>query len=134
MSFADRRQFGRRTTSLHGWVVIEGRPRIACLVRNVSEGGALLECQMPKIIPFQFGLVIDCKGFEATCEARHHTEQWMGVRFVIVKTIEEPIAQWSPVIEDAWAGKPSAKIGAAAKTAAAPARAGASLVASMRSR
>ena len=132
MSQVERRQFGRRTTCLHGWVVIEGRPRINCLVRNVSEGGALLECHAPKMIPFRFGLIIECKGFEAICEARHHTPEWMGVRFVTVKKIEEPIAQWSPVIEDAWAGKPVANVQIATPPKPEPARAGASLVAAMR--
>ena len=108
MSVVERRQFGRRNTCLHGWLIIEGRPRIACLVRNVSDGGALLECAVPKSIPFRFSLLIECKGFEAWCEARHHTEQWLGVRFVTVQKIDEPIAQWSPQLQDAWAGKPAA--------------------------
>jgi hypothetical protein len=101
----ERRQFGRRTTCLHGWVIIDGRPRMACLVRNVSEGGALLEFPVPKVMPFRFSLSIDCKGFEAWCEPRHHTETWMGVRFVRVERIEQPIAEWSMEHEKAWSGK-----------------------------
>ena len=104
-SIVERREFGRRKTSLHGWVVVEGRPKIACLVRNVSEGGALLECQVPKALPFRFVLVIDSRGFQALCEVRHQTEAWMGVRFVNVDRIAEPIAKWSPELEDAWAGR-----------------------------
>ena len=100
----ERRQFGRRKTLLHGWVVVEGRPKMACLVRNVSEGGALLECDVPKGLPFRFSLVIDCKGFQAWCEVRHQTDQWMGVRFVRFDKVEEPITAWSPTLEDAWAG------------------------------
>lgn len=101
----ERRQFGRRHTCLHGWVELEGRPRFACVVRNVSDGGALLECAAPKVMPFRFMLVIDCKGFRAWCEIRHHREQWMGVRFVRIDQAVEPIALWSPEAEDAWAGK-----------------------------
>ena len=104
-AFVERRQFGRRKTCLHGWLAIEGRPKIACLVRNVSEGGALLECEVPKVLPFRFSLEIDCKGFQAVCEPRHQTQTWVGVRFVRVDKIEEPIAKWSPELEDAWAGK-----------------------------
>jgi hypothetical protein len=104
-ALAERRAFGRRTTCLHGWVVVEGRSRLACLVRNVSDGGALLEFAAPKSMPFQFKLVIDCKGFEAVCETRHHQEQWMGVRFVHFERLVEPIALWSPVVDDAWKGK-----------------------------
>jgi hypothetical protein len=109
MSFAkpmsERRQFGRRNTCLHGWVIREGRPKIACLVRNVSEGGALLEFQVPKGMPFRFTLAIGSKGFQAECEARHQTENWMGVRFVKVEKIAQPISMWAPEAEDAWAGK-----------------------------
>ncbi len=103
--FVERREFGRRKTCLHGWLAVEGRPKIACLVRNVSEGGALLECEVPKVLPFRFNLIVDCKGFQASCEARHKTETWVGVRFVRVDKIEEPIALWSPELEDAWSGK-----------------------------
>jgi hypothetical protein len=104
-AFVERRQFGRRNTCLHGWMMLEGRPRIACLVRNVSEGGALLECEVPKVMPYRLGLIIDCKGFEAWCELRHQTERWVGVRFVHFERVQEPIAHWSPEVEDAWAGK-----------------------------
>lgn len=101
----ERRQFGRRQTCLHGWVIVEGRPRIACLVRNVSEGGALLECNAPKSMPFRFSLLIECKGFQAWCEIRHQTDNWIGVRFVRFDKVVEPIALWSPLVEDQWAGK-----------------------------
>ena len=104
-AFVDRRQFGRRKTCLHGWVSIDGRPKIACLVRNVSEGGALLEFDVPKVMPFRFKLVIDCKGFEAWCEQRHSSDSWMGVQFVRVDKAESPISHWSVEMEDAWAGK-----------------------------
>lgn len=103
--FVERRQFGRRKTCLHGWVVVDGRPRRPCLVRNVSEGGALLEFEIPKVMPYRFTLIIDCKGFEAWCETRHTGETWMGVQFVRVDKIEAPIAHWSVEMEDAWAGK-----------------------------
>jgi hypothetical protein len=101
----ERREFGRRNTCLHGWVAVEGRPKFACVVRNVSEGGALLECAAPKLMPFRFMLQIDCKGFEAWCEIRHHAEQWIGVRFVRIDKVEIAIAQWCPQTEDAWVGK-----------------------------
>lgn len=104
-AFVERREFGRRNTCLHGWLAIEGRPKIACLVRNVSEGGALLECEVPKALPYRFHLIIDCKGFQAWCETRHQTDTWVGVRFVRFDRVEEPIAKWSPELEDAWAGK-----------------------------
>jgi hypothetical protein len=100
----DRREFGRRNSLLHGWLVMEGRPRISVLVRNVSEGGALLECPVPKSMPFRFQLIIESKGFEATCEARHQSETWIGVSFVELAKVEEPIAHWSALVEYSWTG------------------------------
>ena len=104
----DRREFGRRNSLLHGWLVIEGRPRIACLVRNVSEGGALLECPVPPEMPFHFELHIECKGFVATCEARHQSSTWIGVHFVDTPSVEQPIAEWSSMVEYAWSGAATA--------------------------
>jgi hypothetical protein len=106
-SFVERRQFGRRKTSLHGWIVPDGRPRIACVVRNVSEGGALLEFEVPRGLPYWFTLIIESKGFEARCEVRHQSERWMGVQFGRIAKIEEPIAQWSAELIDAWSGPPA---------------------------
>ena len=101
----ERRQFGRRETTLHGWVAVEGRPRIACVVKNISEGGALLELPITKYLPFHFNLVIDCKGFQALCEVRHQSESHVGVQFVRFDEVAEPIAKWCPVTEDAWSGR-----------------------------
>ncbi|NJM55038.1 MAG: PilZ domain-containing protein [Verrucomicrobiae bacterium] len=100
----ERRQFGRRHTCLHGWVLREGLPRLACVVRNVSEGGALLEFEVPPNMPYWFMLRIDCKGFEARCETRRQGLTWMGVQFVKVARIEQPIAEWSALVDDAWRG------------------------------
>jgi hypothetical protein len=102
--FVERRQFGRRTTAMHGWIVLPGRPKLACLVRNVSEGGALLECAVPKWMPFSFTLEVDCNGFMAECEVRHLKATWIGVRFERIKAQPEAIATWSPLAEDTWAG------------------------------
>ena len=104
-SFAERRQFGRRKTFLQGSLLIEGRSKLECVVRNVSEGGAFLECVVPKVLPFHFKLVIAAKRFEAVCEVRHQTEAWMGVRFVRFDQIDEPIASWSLDVIDAWTGR-----------------------------
>ena len=104
-AFAERRQFGRRKTSLHAWISIEGRPKIACVVRNVSEGGALLEFPVPKAMPYRFQLIVDCEGFEAWCEIRHSGDTWAGVQFVRVDKTARPISHWQVEAEDAWAGQ-----------------------------
>lgn len=78
----ERRQFGRRTVNMHGWVMIEGRPRIPCVVRNISVEGALLEFESPTWLPYYFRLVIDVSQFETECELRHQAPNSVGVRFV----------------------------------------------------
>ena len=40
---AERRQFGRRKTNLHGWIGVQGRPKLSCTVLDLSVGGALLQ-------------------------------------------------------------------------------------------
>lgn len=102
--FVERRQFGRRKTNIHGWIVPDGRPKLACIVRNVSEGGALLEFDVPTNMPYWFTLVIESKGFEARCEIRHQNERWVGVRFAQIAKVELPISSWSPELIDAWNG------------------------------
>ena len=55
----DRRQFGRRHTHLVGRVKVSGRGTLSCIVRNMSEGGALLVFDRPETVPFSFLLTID---------------------------------------------------------------------------
>lgn len=78
----ERRQFGRRTVAIHGWVVVDGRPRIPCTVRNISIEGALLEFDTPSWLPYYFRLVIEVSQFETECELRHQAPNSVGVRFV----------------------------------------------------
>lgn len=86
MSFgngAEKRQFGRRQTHLHGWVSIPGRRRLPCLVKDISVGGALLAFdQMPSCLPFCFRLTVESTRFESACEIRHTRENLIGVEFV----------------------------------------------------
>jgi PilZ domain len=78
---ADRRQFGRRSTVWHAWVVVAGRPRQACIVRNVSPTGALLEFPDAPPEAHEFRLLIDTLGFEARCDVRHRNRNLIGVFF-----------------------------------------------------
>lgn len=79
---ADRRQFGRRQTNLQGWISVAGRPRLSCIVRDLSVGGALLEFEKPSWMPFNFKLTIEATRFVTWCEVRHHRANSVGVRFV----------------------------------------------------
>ena len=82
----DRRQFGRRYTQVHGWICVEGRPRMSCTVQNFSETGALLELSAPGKLPQHFILDIEAIKFRMGCEVMRITPAGFGVKF---KTIDE---------------------------------------------
>ena len=78
----EQRQFGRRQTNLHAWISVPGRPKLPCVVRNISVGGALLELDRPSWLPFNFQLTIEATRFVTMCEVRHHSQGHVGVRFM----------------------------------------------------
>ncbi len=81
----DRRQFGRRRTAIHAMIVNDKGHRSACIVRNISIGGALLEIDNPALLPAYFTLQVEADGFAADCEIRHRTEHGVGVFFTEVR-------------------------------------------------
>lgn len=78
----ERRQFGRRRTNVHATILARGRPAEPCVMRDVSNGGALLEVRYPRLLPSRFRLVAEAVGLEADCEIAHRTEGGAGVRFI----------------------------------------------------
>lgn len=87
----DRRQFGRRETSLHAWIEIPGRARVPCIVRDLSVGGARLALDVPAWLPFTFSLTIEASRFRSMCEIRHQGRAQIGVRFIeAVAAPQEP--------------------------------------------
>jgi hypothetical protein len=93
---SERRQFGRRWTLVHGWICIEGRPRIACHVRNFCESGALLVVdQGARSLPYTFMLQIDAIDFKIGCEARHRNDTHVGVRFISSDLVGEIGPIWT---------------------------------------
>lgn len=103
---ADRRQFGRRWSDIHGWIIVEGRPRHSCLVRNFSEAGALLMVAGAATLPFTFVLEIEAIQFRIGCEARHRHEGSVGVRFISADLVSEIGPLWSIDEMMAKAGQP----------------------------
>ena len=79
---AERRQFGRRQTNVHAMIATRGRPPIACVMRDASTGGALLEVVHPEWLPARFRLIVEANNFEADCEVVHRSQTGVGVRFV----------------------------------------------------
>ena len=81
-SYADRRAFGRRPTNQHAVAHVTGRAPLRCVVRDISEGGALLDFGEPVSLPHRLRLVWDGSGEHAECEVRHVQGGNAGVQFI----------------------------------------------------
>lgn len=77
----ERRKFGRRQTYQPAWLLVTGRPRTPCQVRNYSPKGAFIEIDAPSWLPFRFQLRIEGVPEPVTCEIRHVTKGGIGVNF-----------------------------------------------------
>lgn len=66
-----------------GKIVFQGGLRSApCIVRNLSDGGALLQFETAFLLPPQFDLHIDLENFEVSCEKRWEDGLKCGVQFI----------------------------------------------------
>lgn len=107
-SGVDRRQFGRRDTYIRGWLQVNGRPKSACIIRNLSPKGALLEMAVPSWLPFKFELRIEGTGESFTCEVRHVLPSGVGVNFVAAEqALQMPVGAVDVV--DEWVGLQSGR-------------------------
>ena len=79
---SDRREFGRRRSCIHAYVLVPGRPPTPCVVRNYSEAGAMLVLSQLVEPPYTFAIRIGSNGDEIRCEARHQHGNRIGVRFL----------------------------------------------------
>ena len=77
----EKRQFGRRSTLWHAWIVTNGKQRLPCCVRNVSDGGALLELEVPAWLPDKFILVIEERNLTIRCDLRHRGKHGVGIAY-----------------------------------------------------
>ncbi len=89
VAYVEKRKFGRRSALWHAWVAVNGRAREACIIRNISEAGALLE--FPDLVPeaLNFRLMVDEADFEAICDVRHKRGRFVGVFFTRAPVITE---------------------------------------------
>jgi PilZ domain len=77
---ADRRAFGRRKTWLPGTLRMANRS-FSCTVRDISEGGALLEFEQPINAAGWLKLSFEGHPEEILCEPRHENGNTLGVQF-----------------------------------------------------
>lgn len=111
---ADKRQFGRRQTSLHGWITVPGRSRMACVVQDLSVTGARLAFDAePAGLPFCFKLTIEATRFETACEIRHQRGTIVGVEFVAMSSLSASDRRSAVSAVDEWAGLGRQSLGAA---------------------
>jgi hypothetical protein len=63
-------------------------------MRNLSDGGALLEVGQPFLLPNRFRLHIEANGLDVECEIAHRDQSYVGVRFLGVPSMlqaERPV-------------------------------------------
>ena len=82
LAFAERRQFGRRTTTIRGNALVPGQAKRPFTIRNMSDGGAQLAFDEAFSPPRLFRIEIDATRFTAQCELRHDASGVAGIRFV----------------------------------------------------
>jgi len=62
-----------------------GLRSIPCVIRNISDGGAMLEFEQAFLLPKEFDLHIDLEDYEVTCERRWEEGLRCGVQFISEK-------------------------------------------------
>ena len=77
----DQRRFGRRATAIHATVEVENRPLVSGVIRNLSEGGALLELIDKTELPESFWLRLHDTNAKLLCELTRKSGNAYGVAF-----------------------------------------------------
>jgi PilZ domain-containing protein len=95
MMWDDRCQQRRRTSIAAHIVLEESSAMIACIVRDLTPGGACLELTPPAQLPRRFGLVIDPGSEMRQCDLVWRHENRVGVEFIPAQRDLAPAAQVS---------------------------------------
>jgi hypothetical protein len=78
----DRRGAVRKEVHIPAKVGFRDLAPIACMVRNVSAMGALIEFDSDVVLPQTFRIIVESKMFWADCEVRHQKGRSAGVMFI----------------------------------------------------
>ena len=78
----DRRGAPRKEVHIPAKIGFRDLPPIACIVKNVSPMGALIEFNSDVVLPETFRIIIESKMFWADCEVRHQKGRNAGVMFI----------------------------------------------------
>jgi hypothetical protein len=77
----ERRKHGRNRCLLGARVVTGAGSTISCVVRNHSDGGALLRFSGPQLIPAAFDMIVDRHDASAACDVAWRYGELTGVTF-----------------------------------------------------
>lgn len=78
----ERRNAPRREVRLAAKAGLRYDAPVACVVRNISAMGALIEFPEAVTVPKTFRITIDSAMFSAECELRHQNGSTVGVMFI----------------------------------------------------
>ncbi len=102
--YSEKRQFGRRMTNIKAWVRIPGRPSVPCVLRNISQGGAMVEFDGDVWLPFSFRLTSEDRLIDCMCEVRHNYPRRVGVEFMTHAAGQDRIPDKRVEEVDHWMG------------------------------
>lgn len=88
----EKRQFGRRPSSMRATIRIKGRPDVPCLLSNVSDGGALAFLDHETPMPNSFRLVSEDHAIDHIVELRYQLARMVGVELITPAMSEEQVA------------------------------------------
>ena len=77
----DKRDNPRQRTFKGGAISWVGGASIDCIIRNLSDTGALLECSSAAKIPDSFILIIKPELLKRSCDVAWRLERRIGVQF-----------------------------------------------------
>jgi len=78
----ERRGERRARVLLRAFIRLPGGERIACTIRDLSEGGARLHLAQAAKVPDRFEVVIDADGRRFDCAIRHRSSTGLNVQFL----------------------------------------------------
>lgn len=81
----ERRTERRTRVLLQAGIRLPGGERIACSIRDLSEGGARLHLDQAAQVPDRFEIIIDADGRQFDCAVRHRLGMSLNVQFLSAK-------------------------------------------------
>ena len=82
MPASERRRFRRKKGFWRATVSLPGRAPVDCILRDVSEAGALVELAVPPGIATKLHLYVEVHAVDIECVVRHVSGNFVGVEFL----------------------------------------------------